>query len=116
MRKGSERMSKSVLHDWECAIERTSGNNANEMFDIAQDIYNTGYVRGKNAMSYVIDDIKAEIDKLDFDFGDFYDHTESIHEMIDKVWNKHTGKERVNFSQGIGYLVKDLVKGKEQNE
>ena len=29
------------------------------------------------------------MDKLDFDFGEFYDHTASIHEILDEVWNKH---------------------------
>ena len=33
--------------------------------------------------------IKNEIDNLDFDFGDFYDHTRTIHNMIDEVWDKH---------------------------
>ena len=55
-------MSKSELHDWECAIEKLGGDNADQLLDIAQDIYNTGYVRGKNSMSYVFEDIKAEID------------------------------------------------------
>lgn len=41
----------------------------------------------------VLQNIKADIDKLDFDFGDFYDHTASIHEMIDEVWNKHIESE-----------------------
>ena len=44
-------MSKSELHDWECAIEKLSGNNADKMLDIAQDIYNTAFVRGKNYMT-----------------------------------------------------------------
>lgn len=40
-------MSKSELHNWECDIERLSGDNAKEMLKIAQDIYNTAYIRGK---------------------------------------------------------------------
>ncbi len=44
----------------------------------------------------VLESIKIDIDKLDFDFGDFYDHTESIHEMIDEVWNKHISMENYN--------------------
>lgn len=43
-------MSKSELHNWECAIEKLSGGNADKMLAIAQDIYNTAYVRGKNYM------------------------------------------------------------------
>jgi hypothetical protein len=45
-------MSKNELHDWEYAIEKLSGNNANKMLDIAQDIYNTAFVRGKNHMTW----------------------------------------------------------------
>ncbi len=45
-------MSKSELHDWECEIEELSGNNADKMLDIAQDIYNTAFVRGRNSMTW----------------------------------------------------------------
>jgi len=45
-------MSKSELHDWECAIEKLCGDNADKMLDIAQDIYNTAFVRGKNHMTW----------------------------------------------------------------
>ena len=55
-----------------------------------------GFYEAYQSCYRMFNNIKTEIDKLDFDFGDFYDHTEEIHEMIDKVWNKHTGKERVN--------------------
>lgn len=44
-------MSKNELHDWEYTIEKLSSNNADKMLDIAQDIYNTAFVRGKNYMS-----------------------------------------------------------------
>lgn len=42
-------MSRSMLHDWEHLINRICGDKANEMLEIAQDIYNTAYVRGGNA-------------------------------------------------------------------
>lgn len=45
-------MSKSELHDWECEIEELSGNNADKMLDIAQDIYKTAFVRGRNSMTW----------------------------------------------------------------
>ena len=44
-------MSKNELHDWEYAIEKLSHDNADKMLAIAQDIYNTAFVRGKNYMS-----------------------------------------------------------------
>ena len=44
-------MSKSELHDWEGSIKKLSGNNADKMLDIAQDIYNTAFVRGQNYMT-----------------------------------------------------------------
>lgn len=46
-------MSKSELHNWECAIEKLSGDNADKMLTIAQDIYNTAFIRGKNYISLV---------------------------------------------------------------
>lgn len=57
--------------------------------------YLEGFHKAYQMYYKMFDDIKAEIDELDFDFGDFYeyDHTEEIHEMIDKVWNKYIGKE-----------------------
>ncbi len=44
-------MSRSELHDWECAIESLCGDNADKMLAIAQDIYDTAFVRGKNYIS-----------------------------------------------------------------
>ena len=43
-------MSKSELHNWECAIENICGKNTDKMLAIAQDIYNTAFVRGKNML------------------------------------------------------------------
>ena len=66
-------MSRSELHNWECAIEKLSGDNADKMLAIAQDIYDTGFVRGKNYMTLVemsearndvLDKIRAEIIEL----------------------------------------------------
>ena len=58
-------MSKSELHNWECAIEELSGDNADKMLAIAQDIYNTAFVRGKNQSEWeqdsILDKIRAEI-------------------------------------------------------
>lgn len=39
-------MSKTLLHDWECSIEKNK-NNTEELLKIAEDIYNTAYARGK---------------------------------------------------------------------
>lgn len=39
-------MSRSLLHDWEGLIEKNK-NNTEELFKIAEDIYNTAYIRGK---------------------------------------------------------------------
>lgn len=44
-------MSRTELHNWECAIESLCGDNADKVLTIAQDIYNTAYVQGKNYMS-----------------------------------------------------------------
>lgn len=39
-------MSRTLLHNWECSIERNT-NNTEELLKIAEDIYNTAYARGK---------------------------------------------------------------------
>lgn len=63
-------MSRSELHDWECAIEKLCGDNADKMLAIAQDIYNTAFVRGKNYMTLmetrneVLDKIRAKIEEI----------------------------------------------------
>lgn len=37
----------------------------------------------------VLDKIRAEIIQMDFDFGDFYDHTDTIKEMVVEVIDKY---------------------------
>lgn len=36
-----------------------------------------------------LEKIKAEIELMDFDFGDYYDNTDIIIEMVSKVIDKH---------------------------
>ena len=91
-------MSRSELHNWECAIEKLGGENANALLVIAQDIYNTGYVRGKNYELSVIEDIKAEIEskerEVEFmnDWNDGYNS--AIYDVLQLI-NKHiSGKEQ----------------------
>ena len=61
-------MSRSLLHDWECAIDKCCReDNPTGMIDIAEDIYNTAYARGKNhsiEVNEVLDKIKTEIIEL----------------------------------------------------
>ena len=58
-------MSRSLLHDWEHAIDRCCrDDNPKEMISIAEDIYNTAYVRGQNhsiELEEVLGKIRAEI-------------------------------------------------------
>ena len=49
-------------------------------------IYNKGFTDALNK-------IKSEIKKMDFDFGDFYDHTDRIIEMILKLIDKYNRSE-----------------------
>ncbi len=37
----------------------------------------------------VLGKIRAEIESMDFDFGDYYDHTDEIIEMVCKVIDKY---------------------------
>ena len=59
-------MSRSLLHDWECAINKCCReDNPTGMIDIAEDIYNTAYVRGKNnsiEVKEILDKIRDEIE------------------------------------------------------
>lgn len=48
--------------------------------------YNQGYKQG---VSDVLDSIRAEVESMDFDFGDYYDHTSTIIEMMCKVIDKY---------------------------
>lgn len=56
------------------------------------------YMRGyKDGKSDALDKIRAEVEQMDFDFGDFYDNTDSIVEMILQVIDKYkTGSEEYN--------------------
>ena len=61
-------MSRSLLHDWEYDIRRCCREDIPmEMMDIAEDIYNTAYARGKNHSienEESLDKIRAEIMSL----------------------------------------------------
>lgn len=46
----------------------------------------------------VLDKLKAEIEQMDFDFGDFYDNTDAIIEMVCKVIDKY--REEQNYDKG----------------
>ena len=37
----------------------------------------------------ILDNLKAEIEQMDFDFGDYYDHTDEIIEMVCKTIDKY---------------------------
>ncbi len=75
-------MSRSQLHDWECAIEKLGGENSKELLEIAQDIYNTAYVRGKNSKEVDFDGLFEELKAIETPF----DHDkEVITECIDVI-------------------------------
>ena len=92
-------MSRSVLHDWECAIEELGGGNANQLLDIAQDIYNTGYVRGKNHATNVLEDIKTEIEEQVLeslsDCGDDWFASEKVNECLEIIDKALIGSTRL---------------------
>ena len=43
----------------------------------------------KQEVIEVLDKIRAEIEQMDFDFGDFYDNTITIREMVFEVIDKY---------------------------
>lgn len=48
--------------------------------------YSQGYKQGA---SDVLDKVRAEVKSMDFDFGDYYDHTSTIIEMMCEVIDKY---------------------------
>lgn len=82
-------MSRSELHDWECIIENLSGDNADKMLAIAQDIYNTAFVRGKNYMSFFVteDYISRQtvLDILKDKWNMFSDANDAMQKSIDTI-------------------------------
>jgi len=44
---------------------------------------------GKLISVEVLDKIRSEIEQMNFDFGDYYDHTDEIIEMVCKVIDKY---------------------------
>ena len=69
---------------------------------IAKAEYQRGYVAGleekrltekhwgrKQPEKPILDKMRAEIEHMDFDFGDFYDHTDSIVEKVLQVVDKY---------------------------
>ena len=78
-------MSRSELHNWECAIESLCGDNTDKVLAIAQDIYNTAYVRGKNYVSLekelTLNEIRAEITDWQTDIHD-NEYDAEIHDFV----------------------------------
>ena len=48
-----------------------------------------GIERTQKEINAVLGKIRAEIEQMDFDFGDFYDHTSTIREMVLEFINKY---------------------------
>ena len=63
-------------------LENICANAPEEVLDLLADIKNAPYQVG------VLNKIRADIKKMDFDFGDFYDHTDRIREMVIEVIDK----------------------------
>ena len=51
--------------------------------------YKQGYDAANDEWLERIDKIRAEIESMDFDFGDYYDHTAEIKEMVCKTIDKY---------------------------
>lgn len=56
--------------------------------------YYDGFKNGLRTAEWRYNKIRAEIEQMDFNFGDFYDHTNTIREMVLAVIDKYkTGSE-----------------------
>ena len=49
-------------------------------------------IKDSEPLERELDKIRAEIEQMDFDFGDFYDHTSTIREMVLAVIDKYKRK------------------------
>ena len=47
-----------------------------------------------NPLDTVLAELRSDIESMDFDFGDYYDHTDEIIEMVCKVIDKYKEKVR----------------------
>jgi hypothetical protein len=44
----------------------------------------------RDRLQNALDKIRAEIEQTDFDFGDFYDHTDTIIQIVLEIIDKYT--------------------------
>ena len=58
--------------------------------------YKCGTKSQFDADAKVLDKIRSEIESMDFDFGDYYDNTNEIIEMVCKVIDKYKAESEVN--------------------
>lgn len=80
-------MSRSLLDDWEYDIRRCCREDIPmEMMNVAEDIYNTAYTRGKNHSVKALDKIKAEIEQDAFkdENGSKYIFVNRVNQILDK--------------------------------
>lgn len=86
-------MSRSLLHDWECAIERLCPEHTEEMLKIAEDIYNTAFVHGRNQAEWDKPTGKPII-RTSGDMSNYYICSE-CHKPIDgwDLFCKHCGAD-----------------------
>lgn len=63
---------------------KLTGEDATHVPIMKLGAYLDGYEKGIE----LIDKIRAEIEQMDFDFGGFYDHTNTIREMVLEVIDK----------------------------
>lgn len=93
----------SELHNWEPRIKMLGGENADELLKLAQDVYDTAYIRGKtmgqdknidtqndrtnvllsNALSYIMD-----VDMPNEDREDWYENLKTKLDMTDDEMTK----------------------------
>ncbi len=53
--------------------------------------YEQGYRQG---VSDVINKVKTEIENTDFDFGDYYDHTDTIRKVVCEILDQYLTTHR----------------------
>lgn len=64
-------------------------NDYDELVQFANDVMSADVITEQEIVIPYLEKIKAEIELIDFDFGDYYDYTDTIIEMVSKVIDNH---------------------------
>ena len=77
---------KNLANDYKCWDNTITHEEAVELDRL---INNKTCYKMCHKWDYILEDVKAELNNLDFDFGNYYDETEAILNKINSVLDKY---------------------------